>query len=149
MQKHLPLSATLLLVFLAFSCNLTDYTVVVEFDRVDGLYEEAAVIINGYRVGHVKEMRLEDNRVIAKLSIDKGTKISNKAKFIIKSTDMLGTKDIEIENADSSQTYLADGAKVRGVHETDIISAPPGIDGAVLNSAKPILDSIGYNITPN
>jgi ABC-type transporter Mla subunit MlaD len=96
----------------------------------------------------VKEMRLEDNRVLAKLSIDKGTKISDKATFIIRSTDMLGTKDIEIENADSTDMYLADGDRVRGIHEGAIISAPLIMDSLVLNAAKPILDSLAYDITP-
>jgi hypothetical protein len=149
MIKQFFNTTTYLLLLLTFSCNSGDtYNLLVEFDKVDGLYEKAEVKINGFKVGSVKKMDLVNNKIITSLTIDSKTKISNEAVFTIKSSDLLGTKHIEIDNIDSSDKFLSDGDKIQGFYDGDIIATPISLDSLVLKIAKPILDSLGYDVTP-
>ena len=150
MLTHFKQTLIFTILLLTFSCDTgKHYSVIVEFDKVDGLYEKSEVRVSGFKVGYVKTMQLIDNKVTATLYLDNKTKISDKATFVIKNSDLLGTKHIEIENAVASDNYLTDGKKVKGVYDDKIINNTPiSVDSLVLKIAKPILDSLGYDVTP-
>jgi hypothetical protein len=61
---------------------------------------------------------------------------------------MLGTKHIDIDNFNASKTMLSDGDTVIGNFDDKNILSPINIDTIVQKYAKPILDSLGYELTP-
>jgi phospholipid/cholesterol/gamma-HCH transport system substrate-binding protein len=121
----------------------------VKFDNANGLYEKSEVKMSGLKVGYVKDIQLSDGDILATICVEDKVEISADADFIMKDADQLGTKVVEIKSNPYSQNYLTDGETVYGVYypssETDSHSV---IDSFVQKVAKPILDTLGYEVTP-
>ena len=149
MNKTIQHFLLLLIITMTYSCNFSKtYDLLVKFDNVDGLYENDEVRINGLVVGHVSKVKLSDSTIIATLTINKDQSISDLATFTIRNTNMLGTKHIDIDNFNASKTMLSDGDTVIGNFDDKNILSPINIDTIVQKYAKPILDSLGYELTP-
>lgn len=149
MIKKIVEATACLILLLTFSCNNKENcNLLVEFEKVNGLYENAEVTINGYKIGSVKKMELANNKVITTLSINNKVKIPNTAVFKIKSSGLIANKHIEISNINGSGNFLFNGAKISGIYDAEITSTPISIDSIVVKIAKPILDSLGYDVTP-
>jgi phospholipid/cholesterol/gamma-HCH transport system substrate-binding protein len=79
-----------------FSTSKTYYGV---YERVNGLQASNPVVLNGYRIGQVKAITLENSRrglLTVELTIDQDIDIPKDSKAILRSKDLLGSMQIEI-----------------------------------------------------
>ncbi|MCK5823665.1 MAG: MCE family protein [Bacteroidales bacterium] len=77
------------------------------YDRIDGLTESNPVLINGYKVGQVREIKfLPDNsgRLAVKIVVSKEFKLPKNTTARIFSSDLMGTKEIALI-FDKSEDY--------------------------------------------
>lgn len=105
-----------------FSISATDKTLQVKFNNVSGLEIGDEVAINGVKKGFVDDLKIEQDQVIVKLSIESDAPVKKDAVFRIAMLDLMGGKKVEIypglseENIDYSKihtgTYTADIATV-------------------------------------
>lgn len=88
-----------------FSLKSNEQLVKVRFSNVSGLEIGDQVTVNGLRKGFVKEMIVEPNNVVVKLSIDNDIKLKEDASFAISMLDLMGGKKIEVFPGSSSKNY--------------------------------------------
>ena len=111
------------------------------YENVDGLIVANPVIVNGYTVGRVSNIRIlqnQENRILVTMDIDEDLIIGNNSKATLSSNDFLGSKAIILSIGDIKEP-LSDG---------DTISAE--IDGGLselLEKATPITDNLGITIS--
>lgn len=96
------------------------YPIYVVFDNVSGLANKTSVRLNGVEVGKIKDFRFDGSKVIAKIMIKNGIKIFKNSKFYIASTNIIGSKFIEIEQGDSKSGIIKEGEKVVAVSKKQI-----------------------------
>lgn len=76
------------------------------YDRVDGLGNDNAVMLNGYKVGRVSSLELlpeEGNKILVRLEIlQEGLKVPLNSDAVIINSDLLGTKAVRLEFAEDS-----------------------------------------------
>src|SRR5688572_100887 len=87
------------------------YEISADFQDAAGLTSENQVRVAGIKVGTVKEVLLDGDRVKVTMEIDNGIEIPNEAFAEIKLATLLGTKFIDIE-AKGGEPYLEDGAHI-------------------------------------
>lgn len=95
---------------------------ILTFDRVDGLQEGNAVMLNGASIGIVKTIRLRfetDNRVEVGIEVQRGVKVDKDAVGSMMSSSLLGGKLIELKLGKSSQ-LLEDGDTLKSSVEVDL-----------------------------
>lgn len=95
---------------------------ILTFERVDGLQEGNAVMLNGASVGIVKTIRLRyetDNRVEVGIEVQRGVKVDKEAVGSMMSSSLLGGKLIELKLGKSSQ-LLEDGDTLKSSVEVDL-----------------------------
>ena len=111
------------------------------YENVDGLIVANPVIVNGYTVGRVSNIKIlqnQENRILVTMDIDEDLIIGNNSKATLSSNDFLGSKAIILSIGDINEP-LSDG---------DTISAE--IDGGLselLEKATPITDNLGITIS--
>ncbi len=88
-----------------FSLQSNEQLVKVRFTNVSGLEIGDQVTVNGMRKGYVKEMIVEPNNVVVKLSIDNDIKLKEDASFAISMLDLMGGKKVEVFPGSSSTYY--------------------------------------------
>jgi phospholipid/cholesterol/gamma-HCH transport system substrate-binding protein len=84
------------------------YEVNAEFQDGAGLNVENQVRVAGIKVGVVKEILLDGDRVLVTMEIDNGTEIPKDAEAEIKLATLLGTKFVDVE-AKGGGPYLEEG----------------------------------------
>ena len=72
------------------------YTISATFGSIEGLETGASVEIAGVPVGKVKQVALEENKVVVKMEIKKGTKISDDAIASIRTKGVIGDKFVKL-----------------------------------------------------
>lgn len=78
------------------------------YDRVDGLVRESPVNINGLKVGQVKNIAFDEknaNRIVVEFTVDKKISLPNNSLAMLLSTDLIGSKAIEIKLGDSKKAF--------------------------------------------
>ncbi len=83
----------------------------VYYDRADGLNTSSLVLVNGYKIGKVADIKLlpEDNcKLLVTLEIQKEYQIPDSSVATITSTDIMGTKGVEMAFS-SKTTYHKSG----------------------------------------
>lgn len=88
-----------------FSLQSNEQLVKVRFTNVSGLEIGDQVTVNGMRKGYVKEMIVEPNNVVVKLSIDNDIKLKEDASFAISMLDLMGGKKVEVFPGSSSTNF--------------------------------------------
>jgi phospholipid/cholesterol/gamma-HCH transport system substrate-binding protein len=86
--------------------NKSEYYVV--YDRIDGLIASSAISINGFKVGQVSNIQLlSDNsgRILVTLALQGKTKIPKGSTAQIISTDIMGTKSVNLLISKSFEFY--------------------------------------------
>jgi phospholipid/cholesterol/gamma-HCH transport system substrate-binding protein len=81
-------------------------TFYVLYDRIEGLNESAPVLINGYKVGIVDKIYIENKkakRIVVKLNVDKGFDIPVNSIASIFSSDLMGTKSVKLILSDNDK----------------------------------------------
>ena len=90
------------------------YKVTATFDSVQGLTPNAWVTLRGVKVGKVLDIDTREGRPVVTLGLEKIRGLPRDSKLIIRSSGMLGEKEIEVQ-AGSDSRVLADGEHLTGV----------------------------------
>lgn len=107
-----------------FSREMTLYTV---YDRVDGLTESKPILVNGYQIGRVSKMELQqDGRILTEFKVNRDYAVPANTVALLSSTDLLGGKAIVFELGDSA-VYAKDGDQL-----------PAGIQKNIMEQVEPI-----------
>jgi phospholipid/cholesterol/gamma-HCH transport system substrate-binding protein len=114
-----------------FSPTSTYYVI---YDEVDGLNPGNNVVINGFAVGRVSNISLlpqQNNQILVQIDIDDKIELGRNTVAILKSSDVLGTKVIELVVETPVINPIADGGYLEGELDRGIVSA-------LLETAEPI-----------
>jgi phospholipid/cholesterol/gamma-HCH transport system substrate-binding protein len=93
-----------------------NYYIDVVFDDIGGLANKSIVRLNGVEVGRIKDVWMEDNKVIARVSIDESVKIYKDSKFSIAKTSIIGSSFLSITQGKKSSGIIKDGERVYAVY---------------------------------
>tara|TARA_B100000900_G_C20498876_1_gene682836 strand:+ start:152 stop:1102 length:951 start_codon:yes stop_codon:yes gene_type:complete len=111
------------------------------YENVDGLIVANPVIVNGYSVGRVSEIKIlqdRDNKILVSMDIDKDLIIGRSSKATLSSNDFLGSKAIVLSIGDINSP----------ISEGDtIMSEIAGGLSELLEKATPITDNLGVTIS--
>jgi phospholipid/cholesterol/gamma-HCH transport system substrate-binding protein len=119
------------------------YEIKAQFANAAGLNPENQVRVAGIKVGTVKSLELQKDRVLVTMEIDNGVEIPDDTIAEIKLATILGTKFVQIRGK-GSEPYLADGDTIpleRTAVPYEIYQASnegtgvlEGLDGPALNN---------------
>lgn len=106
------------------------------YTNIEGLATGNPVIYNGYRVGSVKaiDMDEQDGLLEVIFSLDKGLEIPHDSKAIITSADLLGSKAIQLERG-LSREAAENGGVLTG-------EVAPDLQDVVLEKVFPITEDV-------
>ncbi len=107
------------------------------YTNVEGLSQSAPVMLNGYKIGIVREINYDfDNpgHVTVELSLDKKLRLPRGTKALV-TTDMLGTASIELAMGDRAEGFYAVG-------DTLISEKKAGMMDAITGSLMPSVNAI-------
>ena len=111
------------------------------YENVDGLIVANPIIVNGYSVGRVSDIRIlqdMDNMILVSMDIDKNLVVGSNAKATLSSNDFLGSKAIVLSIGDINSP----------INEGDtIMSEIAGGLSELLEKATPITDNLGVTIS--
>ena len=111
------------------------------YENVDGLIIANPIIVNGYSVGRVSDIRIlqdRDNKILVSMDIDKDLIIGMNSKATLSSNDFLGSKAIVLSIGDINSP----------INEGDtIMSEIAGGLSELLEKATPITDNLGVTIS--
>ena len=111
------------------------------YENVDGLIVAYPIIVNGYSVGRVSDIRIlqnRDNKILVSMDIDKDLIIGINSKATLSSNDFLGSKAIVLSIGDINSP----------INEGDtIMSEIAGGLSELLEKATPITDNLGVTIS--
>lgn len=96
-----------------------DYTLTIFYDNVNGLTQGSPITIAGLNIGKVEEMRLAGNVIAVDVAIQNKVRISRDSKAYIKSSSIMGGKQIAITPGVSPE-ILKDGDTLTGAYEADL-----------------------------
>ncbi len=113
----------------------------VVYDNVEGLAESNQVTLSGYPVGRVSNiMVLQDrnNQILVSFELNEDIAVGADAEAILRSSDLLGNKVIELNPGNVSVPSYA-GDTLIGIHAQDITSE-------LKETALPMVDSVKSTI---
>jgi len=93
------------------------YDVNVQFADVSGLPAKAAVKLAGVEVGKVKDIKIEDQKVIVVMAINEGIELYKGAEFSVVMTGIIGTKYIKVVQGDQQLGLIKAGDYLQGKDE--------------------------------
>ncbi len=96
-----------------------DYRLTLFYGNVNGLAEGSPITIAGLNIGKVQDMRLAGNVIAVGIAIDNKVNISKDSKAFIKSSSLMGGKQIAMIPGVSPET-LKDGDTLTGAYEADL-----------------------------
>jgi len=111
------------------------------YENVDGLIVANPIIVNGYTVGRVSNIRIlqnMDNKILVSMDIDKDLVIGKNSKATLSSNDFLGSKAIVLTIGNINYP-LSEGDTIN----SDIA----GGLSELLEKATPITDNLGITIS--
>lgn len=91
------------------------------YDRIDGLVESSPVMLNGYKIGQVRDIRfVSDNsgRIIVDFAIRKNIQLRDSTVAKISSIDLMGTKSIEIVQGNSTKFHNSGDTLIASVEQS-------------------------------
>jgi len=125
----------------------TTYSVV--YERIDGLIESSAVMINGYQVGQVKTIDFSDQNdgsLVVSFSLEGDFQIPKGSAARIVSSDIMGTKSIKLQIVPSN-AYYQPGDTIPGSIEEDLKEQVSMQVLPLKNKAEQLLASLDSAIT--
>jgi len=128
-----------------FSISSSAKDVIVKFDNVTGLEIGDNVTVNGLRKGYVKEMQIQQDYVLVKLSIDKDIDLRRDAQFSISMLDLMGGKKVGVFPGKTNEPF---DYKVvhEGIFYSDIpsvMSMLGSVQGDIVTSLKEMRITLG------
>jgi phospholipid/cholesterol/gamma-HCH transport system substrate-binding protein len=135
-----------------FSSNKTYYAV---YQKIDGLFRSNPVVINGFKVGHVSSVKMDEITLELVVSIQISGTIKVPANSILKLTnnDLLGSKAIEIimgndsTNAMDGDTLSSDKDAGMAQALTSVLSPLSERVNSVLSGIDTALSDVSLNST--
>lgn len=125
-----------------FKKEVTLYTV---YERAEGLIEANPVMINGYKVGQVKQLKLIQRKggykVLVTIMMSEPVKIPAGSRAKIVSSDLLGSKAIEIIFGDST-AFINEGDTLLSDVEDDLKTAVDKRIAPLQKKAENLISSI-------
>ncbi len=125
----------------------TTYNVL--YERIDGLLESSAVIMNGYQVGQVKSIDFSDKNdgsLVVSFSLEGDFRIPRGSTARIISSDIMGTKSIKLQIIPSN-SYYQPGDTIPGSIEEDLKEQVSMQVLPLKNKAEQLLASLDSAIT--
>ena len=116
-------------------------TYYVWYDDIDGLTVSNSVVINGFSVGRVNKIVLDQangNKIKVELQVDKDIVLGDSTKAVLSSLDLLGGKSIVLQLGNNSKKYESD-ATIIGIKEKGFIKV-------LGDKATPILSDLDSTI---
>lgn len=100
----------------------TSTTVYTKFNDVSGLTRGNPVYVKGFKIGSVREMRLEESdSTLVTLSIDEGVEIPEGSVLYLKSSGLLGNKFIELNRNSGATKMIEDNSFIVGIYDKGIM----------------------------
>ncbi len=124
-----------------FSIDKTFYA---KYSRVDGLKKSSPVTLNGFKVGQIKSIEFSKssmNSLIVSFSISEGFDLPKNTTAHIVSSDIMGTKEIQIAAGDSKKV-LKSGDTIQGTFESDLKEQVSKQMLPIKNKAEHLMSSI-------
>jgi len=122
-----------------------------KYNRVDGLAVSKPVLVNGYQIGRVSELKLLPNgQIIAQFKIDRQYEIPKNTVARLESTDLLGSKAIVFDLGNSRQ-YARSGDTLNANVEKDLMQQVQPIQKKaeqIIARLDSVLTSVNATITP-
>lgn len=118
------------------------YTVV--FDNVTGLTLSSPVVMNGFQVGLVYSMKLENdtaNKVAVILNLDKGVRL-NKGSKVKLDVSLMGTATVILEQNPYTEEYYTIDDRIPGVRIAGMMESLGGDVMPQIGALVPKIDSI-------
>ncbi len=125
----------------------TTYNVL--YERIEGLLESSAVMMNGYQVGQVKSIDFSDKNdgsLVVSFSLEGDFKIPRGSAARIISSDIMGTKSIKLQIIPSN-SYYQPGDTIPGSIEEDLKEQVSMQVLPLKNKAEQLLASLDSAIT--
>lgn len=128
------------------------------YDDIDQLAVTSPVLIRGYQVGTVSEVKLDDDlqTIIVKLDIDKGIRIPKDAVALVTNVSIMGGKAVELQirGACSGDQCAEPGSfiegRVQGMFDSLLDGGEDGTLAKVKENIGDILNTLGDSLTsPN
>jgi len=118
-----------------FNLFTKDYTLYAVYPKIDGLIEANPLLINGYKVGQINKISLTQDKdgkyaVLVKFLLTEDVKIPKKSIAKAVSSDLLGSKAVEIIYSDETE-FLQPG-------DTLIAESEEGLKSAVSKQLQPL-----------
>lgn len=112
------------------------------YDEVDGLDVSNDVILNGLSVGRVSDISIitnRQNKILVELDVDSDIRLGRNSIAMLKNSDFLGSKAIELIIETPIEGLLYDG-------DTLTSEVDKGLAGMLLESAGPVADDLGATL---
>lgn len=127
-----------------FLVTTNDIVITIYFENVSGLEVDDEVTVRGLRMGFVKDIMLDKNIILVKISIDSHLDLRKDAEFWLVSVDLMGDKKIEIYPGNSNEKL--DLSLIHtGRFQPDLSSMMETI-GAIKNDLFTIVDDIKVSL---
>ena|SRR5690554_149903 len=118
MKRHLI--TALIFAGLFSSCSNNKRTIYLQADQIDGLTTEATVTLNGFEIGQVDDIQLnQQGNILMKLQLDKEPELPADSKFIIESRDLFGSKGISVQLGEENES-IANGDTIEVINERSL-----------------------------
>ena len=119
------------------------------YQRVDGLKKSSPVTLKGFKVGQIKSIKFSEsniNNLIDSFSVGDGFKLPNNTTARIVSSDIMGTKEIQILPG-NSKTILQAGDTIKGSIEGDLKEQVSMQMLPLKNKAEKLMSSVDSVLT--
>ncbi|MBG6234232.1 phospholipid/cholesterol/gamma-HCH transport system substrate-binding protein [Pedobacter sp. CAN_A7] len=138
--------------FLKGNAIFSDETVLyARYTRVDGLAVSKPVLINGFQIGRVDELKLQpDGFIVAKLNISGDYEIPTNSVARLESTDLLGSKAIIMELG-NAKVFAQDGDTLKANVEKNLMEAVQPVQKKaelIIDKMDSILTSVNSIMNP-
>ncbi|KAA8485021.1 phospholipid/cholesterol/gamma-HCH transport system substrate-binding protein [Arcticibacter tournemirensis] len=121
------------------------------YDNVEGLAVSNPVLVNGFQIGRVSNLRLlENGRIMAQLKINPDYEIPRNTVARLESTSLLGSKAIVFELGNSSK-YAVSGDTLNSNIQKDLLQQVKPVQQkaeAMITRLDSILTSLNNTISP-
>lgn len=107
------------------------------YDKVDGLYKSNQVVVNGFKIGMVSDMKYNpaNGKIIVEFTVDDDIPLPEDSRATILSTDFLGGKVLNIELGNSKK-YLNNYDTVQSAFQSDLL-------GGISEKLNPVMGKVG------
>ena len=127
----------------------TDQLFYAKYQRVDGLKKSSPVTLKGFKVGQIQSIKFSESNIddlIVSFSVADGFKLPNNTTARIVSSDIMGTKEIQIIPG-NSKAILQAGDTIKGSIEGDLKEQVSMQMLPLKNKAEKLMSSVDSVLT--